>query len=131
MTEALLYRVWKALARPRRLLPLLSAVLLLCFPSVSQAHGIHAPAQGAFSAAVSHPATGLSVTIVSRPRSNAQIDDHDCPDGSGHVDHIACAGVSCHAVANGTGPATDFQPAQSDYERLAMTVGDGRTIAPP
>lgn len=131
MAELLRHRGLKGLVQLRWLLPLLSAVLLLCFSGAgAQAHGISTLVQSVTSAAVSQsPSTG-SVAMASQTREEAQAGDDHCPGGNGYVAHGACAGVSCHAAANGAGPATDFQPSHSDYERLAMTVGDGRIIAP-
>lgn len=132
MTQALAHRGLKGLIQLRWLLSLMSAVLLLCLSGASaQAHGSHTPFQGAAVATVSQPtATGL-VAVVFQTRDEALFKDHDdCPGGSGHVDHMACAGVSCHAVAGGAGLVLDCPRSQGDYEGLAMTAGDGRIIAP-
>jgi hypothetical protein len=133
MTEAWLHRGVQRLVQLRWILPLVSAVLLLCFSGANaQAHGPYAPVKKAVDA-VSNGARTAAVMVVVQTRDGAALgarSDHECPGGSSHADHTACAGISCHAAADDAGPTTDFQSSPTDYERLATGVGDGRAIAP-
>lgn len=121
MSEAKAHRRHKERGQRRWLLLLLSAVLICLSGPGAQAHGIHAP-----------PSIS-SISVMSQPQNSASLDmrtGDDCPAGGGHVDHGACAGVSCHAAASGVWPVADYQPRRCAYERLVATVGDGRVVAP-
>lgn len=133
MTEAMAHRGWKRRLQRRWLLPLLSAALLCLSGLGAQAHGVHAPGAAIERVGAVPSSSVASISIVSHTQVSASLDaraDADCPVRGRHLDHSACAGVSCHAVASGAWPVAEYQPCRSAYERLAATVGDGRSVAP-
>lgn len=133
MIEAMAHRGWKRRLRRRWLLPFLSAVLLCLSGLGAQAHGLYAPGAATERVGSAPSFSVASISIVSQTQDSASPDaraDDDCPVGGGHLDHSACAGVSCHAVASGAWPFAEYRPCRSAYERLAATVGDGRSVAP-